>query len=89
MPRTSIGQLKLIRGVAYLNPYASKHSIKTVQRFVNRTARGRHRWGSLYRYPMIEFDDVRDLTALRSRFPRLIEAYKDLSDRPEQAENDS
>ena len=45
--------------------------------------RGNYRWGHLYRYPMIEFDDIDDLTIAREKFARMIEGYKDLSDCPE------
>ncbi len=76
--------LKLIVGVVYINPYASPEALKRIRRFVKGHARGRYRWGNLYRYPMIEFEDVDDLTVVRQKFARLIDGYKDLSDCPEQ-----
>jgi hypothetical protein len=76
--------LKLIVGVVYINPYASPEALKRIRRFVKRHARGHYRWGNLYRYPMIEFEDVDDLTVVRKKFARLIDGYKDLSECPEQ-----
>lgn len=75
--------LKLIAGVVYLSPYASPEALKRIRRFVRGHARGPYRWGNLYRYPMIEFQDVDDLTVVRQKFARLIDGYKDLSDCPE------
>jgi hypothetical protein len=75
--------LKLVSGVVYINPYASPEAIKRIRRFVKGHARGPYRWGNLYRYPMIEFQDVDDLTVVRQKFVRLIDGYKDLSDCPE------
>jgi hypothetical protein len=64
----------------------SKEGLGRVRRFVQERAKGNYRWGSLYRYPMIEFDEIDDLTATRTKFARFVEGYKDLSDCPEPAE---
>lgn len=76
--------LKVIVGVIYFNPQTSSETLQRIRRFVRDHAQGSYRWGHLYRYPMIEFDDVNDLTIVRRKFARSVDGYKDLSDCPEQ-----
>jgi hypothetical protein len=83
LPTAALAQ---IVGIIYINPFTSPQALRRIRRFVREHARGHHRWGKLYQYPMIEFDDVDDLTAVRKKFVRLIDGYKDLSDCPEQAD---
>jgi hypothetical protein len=78
--------LRQVVGVVYISPYASPEALRRILRFVKEHARGHHRWGWLYKYPMIEFDDIDDLTAMRTKFAKHIDGYKDLSDCPEPVE---
>jgi hypothetical protein len=78
--------LRSIVGVVYLSPFMSKEGTERIRRFVREHAKGNYRWGSLYRYPMIEFDEIDDLTITRTKFARFVEGYKDLSDCPESGE---
>jgi hypothetical protein len=75
-----------IAGIVYIDPHASREALLRLRRFLDAHARGHCRWGYLYQYPKIEFDDVSDLNAVREKFPRLLDGYMDLSDRPERAE---
>lgn len=81
--RTSNASLRQTVGVVYINPYASPEALRRIRRFVREHAKGHHRWGWLYKYPMIEFDVIADLTATRTKFAKHIDGYKDLSDCPE------
>ncbi|GEM_PF-6451721 len=76
-------ELKQIVGVVYFSPSVSRESLAQILRFVRENAIGHYRWGNMYQYWMIEFDEVDDLTATRGRFSRLIDGYKDLSDCPD------
>jgi hypothetical protein len=80
--------LRSVAGVVYLSPFMSKEGTERIRRFVREHAKGNYRWGSLYRYPTIEFDDIDDLTATRTKFASVVEGYKDLSDCPEPADAD-
>lgn len=80
--------LRSIVGVVYFSPFMSKERTEGIRRFVREHANGNYRWGSLYRYPMIEFDEIDDLTTTRTKFARFVEGYKDLSDCPEPAEGE-
>lgn len=84
--QTSNASLRQIVGVVYINPYASPEGLNRIRRFLREHAKGHYRWGHLYKYPMIEFDEIDDLTAMRSKFVRHIDGYKDLSDCPEPVE---
>jgi len=81
--KVSKESLRQVVGVVYLSPYASREALGRIRRFLRNHAIGHHRWGWLYKYPMIEFDDIADLTAIRAKFAKHIDGYKDLSDCPE------
>jgi hypothetical protein len=83
---TSQSALREIVAVVYIRPYASSDRLGRIRRFLREHAQGHYRFGNLYQYPMIEFDQISDLTAIRQKFGRLIDGYKDLSDSPEPAD---
>lgn len=82
--QTSKSELSQIAAVAYFSNNVDQDALKKLQKFLREHAVGRHRWGKLYRYLKVEFDDVEDLTSVLKKFPKLVEGYKDLSDCPEQ-----
>ena len=86
LSRAANATLREIVGAVYISPYASHDRLRRIRRFLREHARGHYRFGNLYQYPMIEFDEIRDLTAMRQKFARQIDGYKDLSDCPEPAD---